>query len=168
MFLVVKAVYGLKSASFSFRSCMAEKLTEMGFQSTMADPDVRLRAATKGDGGQYYEYVLMYVDDILAMTCDAKSTLEDVQRTFRLKNNKFELPEFNLGAKLQEKSINRLSCWTITSQDSIKAAVRNVEKAIRGTRWHLPTSNINTPMNGNYAPEVDVTAELNDKGVTFF
>lgn len=31
VFLVVKALYGLKSASFSFRSFMAETLTAMGF-----------------------------------------------------------------------------------------------------------------------------------------
>jgi hypothetical protein len=54
-FLVVKALYGLKSASFSFQSYMAEKLTEMRFQSSLADPDVWLRAATKRDGEQYYE-----------------------------------------------------------------------------------------------------------------
>jgi hypothetical protein len=49
-FSVVKALNGLKSASSSFRSYMAEKLSEMGFHSTMADPDVWLRAAVKGDG----------------------------------------------------------------------------------------------------------------------
>ncbi len=52
-FLVVKALYGLKSASFSIRSFMAEKLDDMGFQSTLADPDVWIRAATKGDGEQF-------------------------------------------------------------------------------------------------------------------
>ncbi len=66
--LVVKALYGLKSASLSFRGYMAEKLTEMAFLSTMADPDVRLRAAVKGDGEEYYECV--YVDDIPAISCD--------------------------------------------------------------------------------------------------
>lgn len=33
----------------------------------MADPDVWLRAATKGGGEQHFEYVLMYVDNILAI-----------------------------------------------------------------------------------------------------
>ncbi|KAI2503175.1 Reverse transcriptase (RNA-dependent DNA polymerase) [Fragilaria crotonensis] len=47
-FLVVKALYGLKSASFSFRSYMAEKLVDLGFQSSLADPDVWLRAASQG------------------------------------------------------------------------------------------------------------------------
>ena len=93
-FLVVKALYGLKSASFSFRSYMAEKLTDMGFQSTAADPDVWLRTAAKGDGEEYYKYILMYVDDILAIACDPKSILEDVQKTFKLKNDKIESPDY--------------------------------------------------------------------------
>ena len=64
----MKALYGLKSASFSFRLFMAEKLASMGFLSSMADPDVCLRAATKADGESYYEFVLMYVEDILAIS----------------------------------------------------------------------------------------------------
>ncbi len=83
VFLVVKALYGLKLASFSFRLFMAEKLTEMGFKLTLADPDVWLRAATKGDGEKSYEYVLMYVDDILAMSCDARAIMLEVQGTFK-------------------------------------------------------------------------------------
>jgi hypothetical protein len=127
-FLVVKALYGLKSASFSFRSYMAEKLSAMGFLSSMADPDVWLRAATKSDGESYYEYVLMYVDDILAISCDARSILEEIQETFKFKNGKIEPPEYYLGAKLQRKNINGLQCWTITSQDYVKAAVKMLKK----------------------------------------
>ena len=167
-FLVVRALYGLKSASFSFRSYMAAKLTELGFQSTLADPDVWLRAASKGDGEQYYEYVLMYVDDILAISCEPRAILEDVQKTFKLKNDKIEPPEFYLGAKLQEKPINSLKCWTVTSQDYVKAAVRNVEEAIKSKGRRLPTTNIETPMNNNYTPELDVTVELDDEDVTFY
>jgi hypothetical protein len=72
-FLVVRALYGLKSARFSFHSYMAEKLTELGFMSSLADPDVWLRAAVKSDAEEYYEYVLMYVDNILAISCDAET-----------------------------------------------------------------------------------------------
>jgi len=167
-FLVVKALYGLKSASFSFRSYMAEKLASMGFPSTMADPDVWLRAAMKADGESYYEYVLMYVDDILAISCDARSILEEIQRTFKFKNGKIETPEFYLGAKLQKKPINGIQCWTITSQDYVKAAVKNVEETIKKSRRRLPTSNIDTPMNITFSPELDVTEELNGDDTTYF
>jgi hypothetical protein len=167
-FLVVKALYGLKPASFSFRSFMAEKLTQLGFQSTLADPDVWLRAATKGDGERYYEYVLMYVDDILAISCDPKAILEDVQKTFKFKNDAMDPPEFYLGAKLQEKPINNYKCWTVTSQEYVKAAVRNVEEAVKNKGRRLPTANIDTPMNNNYTPELDVTTELDEDDTIFY
>jgi hypothetical protein len=41
----------------------------------MTDPDVWMRAAAKSDGEKYYEYVMMYVDDILAISCDKRSIL---------------------------------------------------------------------------------------------
>ena len=40
VFMVVRALHGLKSASAAFRSFMAEKLDEMNFASSTADPDV--------------------------------------------------------------------------------------------------------------------------------
>jgi hypothetical protein len=122
----------------------------------------------KGDGETYYEYVLMYVDDILAISCDPKAILADIQSTFKLKNDKIEPPEFYLGAKLQEKVINGVKCWTITSHDYVKAAVKNVEEIIKKRGRHLPSSNIDTPMNNTYTPEMDVTEELNEDDVTFF
>ena len=168
-FLVVKALYGLKSASFSFRSYMAEKLASMGFQSSMADPDVWLRAASKNDGESFYEYVLMYVDDILSISCDPRTILEEIQGTFKFKNGRIETPEFYLGAKLQRKEINGVKCWTITSQDYVKAAVANVETTIKKSgRRRLPTSNVDTPMNITFSPEMDVTEELNEDDVTYF
>ena len=50
MFIVVRALYGLKSASASFRSFIAEYLDEIGFQSSEADNDVWMRAAIKPNG----------------------------------------------------------------------------------------------------------------------
>jgi hypothetical protein len=66
--LAIKALYGLKLASFSFRSYMVETLSSIGFLLSMADPDVWLRAASKPNGESHYEYVLMYVDDILSLS----------------------------------------------------------------------------------------------------
>jgi hypothetical protein len=53
--LVVRSLYGLKSAGAAFRSSLAQILQDRGYQSTKADPDVWLRKATKDDGFEYYE-----------------------------------------------------------------------------------------------------------------
>jgi hypothetical protein len=110
----------------------------------------------------------MYIDDILAISCDPQAILEDIQRTFKLKNDKIEPPEFYLGAKLQQKLINGLTCWTITSQEYVKATVRYVEEAIKTKGRRLPTTSLETPMNQNYTPELDVTEELGHDDVTFY
>ena len=131
VFIVVRALYGLKSASAAFRAFMARKLDEIGFQSSPADPDVWLRPAVKFNGEEYYEWVLMYVDDILAISMDPTAILKSMEGdTVKYKNGKIEPPEMYLGAKLQEKEINDYSCWTISSADYIKAAVQTVKDSV--------------------------------------
>ena len=58
---------------------MARKLNEIGFQSIPADPDVWLRPAVKFNGEDYYEWFLMYVDDILAISMDPTAILNSME-----------------------------------------------------------------------------------------
>ena len=57
----------------------------MGFKSSIADPDVLIRPATKPDGEQYYEFTLVYVDNMLAISQDAVSVIRKVTEKFKLK-----------------------------------------------------------------------------------
>eukprot|EP00978_Attheya_sp_CCMP212_P037839 scaffold182004_cov41-Attheya_sp.AAC.1 len=139
----------------------------MGFKSSYADPDVWLRAATKTNGEEYYEYVLMYIDDILALSIDPRAILVDIQTSFKFKNDKIELPFSYLGARLQEKEINGCMCWTMTSVDYANATIKNVEKTVEGTRWKLPTKVV-TPMTSNFMPELGGTPKLDEKDLTFY
>ena len=167
-FIVVRALYGLKSASAAFRAFMAEKLDSIGFKSSVADPDVWLRPAVKSDGEEYYEYVMMYVDDILTISMDPRQILKNLEGgTVRYKKGKVEKPDVYLGAKLEEKAINGLSCWTISSVDYVKAAIETVENATKGNRWKLP-SRATTPMASSYVPELDDTPELENWDHQFF
>ena len=63
---------------------------DIGFVPTLASPDVWRRTAVKEDGFEYYEYVLCYVDDILAIGHKAKDVLKAVQAIFKLKDDKIE------------------------------------------------------------------------------
>ena len=170
IFIVVRALYGLKSASAAFRSFMAKKLDEIGFQSCPADPDVWLRPAVKPNGGEYYEYVLMYVDDILSISMDPTTILMSMEgNTVKYKNGKIESPEMYLGAKLQEKELNGQLCWTISSTDYIKAAVQTVKDSVNkpGCQWKIPLKTP-APMTSSYLPELDGTPELESDDHRFF
>jgi hypothetical protein len=50
----------------------------------------------------------------------------------------------------------------------VKATVKNVEETVKRKGRKLPTSNIDTPMNTTYAPELDVTEELIADDMTYF
>jgi hypothetical protein len=167
-FIVVRALYGLKSASAAFRAFMAKKLDEIGFKSSPADPDVWLRPAVKPDGEQYYEYVMCYVDDILAISMEATAVLESLKsQKIKFKNDKIEEPEMYLGAKLQKKIINGKAAWTITSVEYIKAAIDTIRGSIKGTKWKIPGT-AKTPMQSSFVPELDQTPELNPDDITLY
>lgn len=83
-FIIVKALYGLKSSGAAFRAFLAEHLEfELGFKSSVADPDVWLRPATKPDGEKYYEYILAYVDDVMAISYDPVRVMNQIQEKFK-------------------------------------------------------------------------------------
>ena len=77
---------------------MDDKLDDMVFKSLMADPDVWMRPDVKPDGKEYYKYILIYVDNILAISMQPRDVMKDIERRFKLKNYKVEEPSSYLGA----------------------------------------------------------------------
>ena len=59
IFLITRALYGLKSAGVAWRAFSAQALTMLSFRSTCRDSDVYIRAQTKPDGTDYYEMLLV-------------------------------------------------------------------------------------------------------------
>ena len=165
--VIKKALYGLKSSGAAFRAFLAEKLDNIGFKSSIADPDVWLRAATKPTGEKYYEYMLIYVDDILCISHDARRPMNEIQASLKFKKNKVEEPEFYLGARLEKKRLNGRDIWTMSSTDYVKAAIANVEEQLKKRGKKLPTK-APTPMTTNYYPEMDTSPELDPHGVTTY
>ena len=83
--IVVKALYGLKTASASFHSFMAKKLDELGFKSSKGDFDIWMQPASKPCGYQYYEYVMLYVDDIMTTSHNALIVMQDIGQGIKYK-----------------------------------------------------------------------------------
>ena len=78
VFIIMMASYGLKSSRVAFRAFFAGRIDEMGFESIIADTDVWFTPATKADGEHYYEFILVYVDDLLAISQYAVSVIREV------------------------------------------------------------------------------------------
>ncbi len=84
--VIVKALYGLKSSGAAWRAHLAQVLHDLGYKSSLADPNVWYRAEVKLDGFHYYAYILVYVDDILVISHDATKTMKALATQFCLKD----------------------------------------------------------------------------------
>ena len=103
IFIITKALFGLKSSGAAFRAFLAETLDDIGFKSSLADPDAWMRPAVKPDGEEYYEYILCYIDDVLGISIDPMQLMKSIQKAFKFKNDEIKSPEIYLGARLEEK-----------------------------------------------------------------
>jgi hypothetical protein len=119
------------------------------------------------DGFEYYEMVLVYVDDVLSISHDPEATMKGIQGTFKLKDDKIEKPTMYLGAQISQKVIGGVKCWTMSSEKYIKAAIANVKAKLDKSGQRLPTR-CTTPLQSGYRPEVDATAELKIDGIRYY
>ena len=72
----------------------------MGFRSNVANLDVWIRPGIKNDGEDYYEYMLVYIDDILCINNKAMETMLKVSEDFKFKKDMIEPPDIYLGGKV--------------------------------------------------------------------
>ena len=101
--LVVKMVlYGLKSTVAVFRAFLVEILDDVGFRSSITNPNIWMREDTKPTGEMYYEYTLCCVYDILCISHDASQTMGEIENNVKFKKNNIDEPDFYLGASLKK------------------------------------------------------------------
>jgi hypothetical protein len=134
----------------------------MGFKSSLADPDVWIRPAIKPNGEKYYEYILAYVDDILAISHDPSKILFHLADFYRLKDG-FDKPTRYLGAEVKEWRFPNDPTkvrWAMTSEQYVKEAVKNIEEYLLHEKRTLKRSK--QPFASDYFPELDTSPLLNE------
>ena len=89
--MIIRVLYGGKLAGANYWRHVQKAMNELGFKSCKADPDVWIRPSIKADGTDYYQYVLLYTDDILAI-------MEEPERFIRNELSKcFVVKEKSIG-----------------------------------------------------------------------
>ena len=170
--LIHQALYGGKSTGRDFRNHLRSCMHHLDFRPCPADPEVWMQPAQKGDGSSYYNYILLYVDDALVVSDNAKSILrKEIGRYFELKEASIGPPKMYLGAGIRKVKLdNGLDVWAASSSQYVQAAVRNVEEYIEkshGKRWKIPNK-VETPMWSTYLPKLDVSEELSPSDASYY
>ena len=160
--LIHRALYGGKTAGRDFRNHLRSCMRHLSFKSCPADPDVWMRPAKKSDGTEYYEYVLLYVDDALVISENAEEVLRnEIGKYFEIKEKSIGPPKIYLGGHVRKVDLdNGAEAWAFSSSQYVQAAVKNVETYLETLdNWKLP-SKAETPIQTSYRPELDVTPVL--------
>ena len=164
--VIVRALYGLKSAGNSWRNHFAICIREdLGYKPTVADPDVYLKPETKPDGTKYYSYLIVYVDDILCIHEHPKKTMDKIGTLFNLKDT-VEEPKIYLGADVRKWEHQKTdgsvgTCWALGSESYVKEAVKVAEAQMKKHDLSFSSTKRqgrNTPFSDSaYRPELDST-----------
>ena len=163
--LIVRAIYGLKSSGAAFRSFLAETLDDLGFRPSLADPDVWMRPAIKGNGFKYWELILCYVDDLLCIHEEPTKALTQIAAKFKLKDDKMDEPDMYLGGSLSKiDNVEGHECWAMSSDKYCAAMVTNIEETMNKKGVRLQSKCV-TPLRSGYKPELDCTGELKADGI---
>ena len=159
--LVVRALYGLKSAGQSYTRHMADCMRHLGWTSCLADPDLWMKPMTRPDDGfEYYSYVLLWVDDVLAIHHDAEKVIRELDHYFPMKKGSIGDPDLYLGAKLRKTTMtNGVEAWGLSPSKYVQEVVRTTEKRMKD-KGHLFPKKIYGPWPSNYNAELDTSEEL--------
>ena len=155
--VVKRALYGMKSSGRDFRNHLRDCMGHMGYESCLADPDLWMRVSKLDNGTEYYEYILLYVDDCLVISEHPDVTLKKLGKYFPLKKESVGPPKLYLGGKLSKIELpNGVVSWAISSSKYIHNALKNLESILDKHGLTLRRGT-NSPLPGNYRPECDVT-----------
>lgn len=171
---IVRALYGLKSSAKQWGDHMAETLRSYGFKSCLADPDVWMKPACKKNGERYYEYVLVYVDDVLCLSESPQNVMEYLSKCYTLKEGSVQPPDNYLGAEVRKWN---LECtddpskvrWGMSSDKYVRRAVADVETELaklEPPQMLKPKAVV--PISTKYRPELDTTPELDGRRASYY
>jgi hypothetical protein len=160
----------MKSSGAAWRALLATTLANLGFKSSLADPDVWIREAVRPDGLEYYEMVLVYVDDILAVSHNTKEIMDKLSEIYQLKPGSVGPPTRYLGATIGKHTLgDGREVWSMSAEEYLDMAIKQIEE--RMTKDKEPLFNKRQrkrPYQFGYRPELDVSDELQGEEVTWY
>jgi len=163
--IIKMALYGLKSAGYSWRSFCARVLREeLNFIPCRADMDVWRRAARKENGNRYYEYIFIYTDDIIVISEKPRRILMNMNKHYLLKADSITEPSRYLGASISKHVMDGDShyTWAIGSKEYLIESLRVVKQRIAPLNLTLK-SKVTSALPSGYKPKLDATNHLDDE-----
>ena len=175
--LIFRVLYGLKSSRQAWRSHCAQTLEQIGFKSSLADPNVWYKPSVKSTGEEYDTYLVVYVDNLLCIDESPQRYMDMINQSFKIKEGSIGPPQNYLGAtcQLNQSRTNGVDCLGMSVEQYCKKAVKNVKRKMKehgyefNRKFSDPQYSPKHPFsNINYCPELDVTDACNDEQYSYY
>jgi len=146
---IVKALYGLRTSGARFHEKLADTLRNMGFTPSLADPDLWIREA-----GDCYEYICVYVDDLMAIMKDPQKFFDTLKEKYNYILKGVGPPEYHLGGNFGRDPDGTLF-WG--AQSYVEKMLNNYERL-----FGSQPKKYSAPLDKDDSPELDQTDLLNE------
>ena len=168
--LIVRALYGLKSSGAAWRSHFAQSLRDLGYESCVGgDPDVWRKPGIKSNGETYYEYIIVYIDDLLVIGQHPSHITDALQADpFNYILKDVEEPKTYLGAVISKYNLEGTVTWAISADDYLRKALANVETQFGKLSTMFHKTQLSIPAAPDYHPEIDTSKLLEGDDVTLY
>ena len=103
-FIIFKALYGLRTSGKSWHSRFSDTLRDLGYFPCKADPDIWIK-----DCDTQYEYVCVYVDDIMHMSKNPQAFFDALKTKYNYKLAGVGEPSYHLGGNFYRDSDGTLA-----------------------------------------------------------
>ena len=152
LLVIDRALYGLRTSGARWHDRLADVLRDMGYFQCKADPDLWIK-----DCGTHYEYVLVYVDDLMCIGRNPQAFFDALINTYGFKLKGVGYPSYHLGGDFFRDSDGTLA-WGTNSY--VKKMIMNYE-----VMFGKKPTEYSSPMIEKDHPELDTTPELDENGI---
>ena len=103
----------------------------MNFVPTQAYPDFYRQILRKPNGEDYYELLLVYVDDVLACSHNPQAIMDALSLTYDLKPGSLGAPTIYLGEKIKKYQVsNKKEHYSMSSTKYVKNGIKTVDQLL--------------------------------------
>ena len=158
--MIDKALYGLRSSNYRWAERLADVLRDMGFFPSKAEPDIWMRK--KGD---HYEYIAVYVDDLLIASKDPMAIIEPLQSVYKFKLKGTGEISFHLGMNFArdesgDPPLGEKGVLSYAPRQYLERMFANFERIF----GHKPKEH-RSPLEPNDHPELDESEFLDEEKI---
>ena len=151
--LISRALYGMRSSGARWHDRFYDVLVSEGFILSKAETDIWMR-----DKGDHYEYIAVYVDDLIIASKDPEDITNMLQRKHDFKLKGTGEVTFHLGCDYTRDEDGTLC---VAPKSYIKRMIDTYEQMFGVP----PKKNVTSPLEKGDHPENDLSEELDMEGV---